>query len=92
MRKLFLLIMLFVLAACAAPDETQTNVDAVVDDADPVPTESPKAGTASRPAAVSADPITPAETAAEAGVIRDRDWTKGAADPLITIIEYGDFQ
>ena len=84
--------MLFVLAACAAPDETETNADAVVDDSGTASTESPKAGTESRPAAISAEPITPAETAAEAGVIRDRDWTKGAADPLITIIEYGDFQ
>ncbi len=92
MRKLFLLFMLLVLVACAAPDETKTGEETVVDDAGAVSSDSSKAETASRPAAVSADPISPAETAAEAGVIRDRDWTKGAADPLITIIEYGDFQ
>ncbi len=36
--------------------------------------------------------IQPETDPAVAGVIRDRDWTKGADDPLVTIIEYGDFQ
>jgi hypothetical protein len=44
------------------------------------------------PVEVSGDPITVANSPQEAGVVRDRDWSKGAEDPLVTIIEYGDFQ
>ncbi|MCA9949236.1 MAG: hypothetical protein KDE48_06310 [Anaerolineales bacterium] len=33
-----------------------------------------------------------ATTPEEAGRVRDRDWVKGATDPKVTIIEYGDFQ
>ena len=34
----------------------------------------------------------PATTVEEASIVRDRDWTKGTDDPLVSIIEYGDFQ
>lgn len=34
----------------------------------------------------------PATTVAEASIVRDRDWVKGTDDPLVAIIEYGDFQ
>ena len=36
--------------------------------------------------------FSPATTVAEAAVVREQDQVLGAADPLITIIEYGDFQ
>ncbi len=36
--------------------------------------------------------ITPATTPAEAAQVRPQDWAIGANDPLVTIIEYGDFQ
>lgn len=36
--------------------------------------------------------FTPAETVTEAAALRDHDHTHGAADPVVTIIEYGDFQ
>jgi hypothetical protein len=95
MRKIWLLPFLFLLVACAsgggAPSETQQNAES----------ESPKAAEESVNESVSMDNA-PAETLnneiaigenpVTAGVIRDRDWTKGAEDPLVTIIEYGDFQ
>ena len=34
----------------------------------------------------------PATTVEEASIVRDRDWVKGTDDPLVAIIEYGDFQ
>lgn len=36
--------------------------------------------------------FSPATTVAEAAVVREQDQVLGAADPLVTIIEYGDFQ
>ena len=34
----------------------------------------------------------PATTAEEANIVREVDYFKGAEEPLVTIIEYGDFQ
>jgi uncharacterized protein YcfL len=91
MRKFVtLFFMLILLAGCGAPDAVETVDEPLVENSD-VPLESEPEST-SEVEAVSADAITPAVTAAEAGILRDRDWTKGAEDPLITIIEYGDFQ
>lgn len=39
-----------------------------------------------------AQPIQPSTDPVVAGEIRARDWTKGADDPAVVIIEYGDFQ
>ena len=36
--------------------------------------------------------FSPAATVAEAAVVREHDQVRGAASPLVTIIEYGDFQ
>jgi hypothetical protein len=36
--------------------------------------------------------FTPATNVAEAAQLRPDDHTHGAADPVVTIIEYGDFQ
>ncbi len=90
MRKLLLLPLLMLLVACGAPAAPVTLDQPAEEDAEP--TAVSEAASESQAATVSADPITPAKTAAEAGAIRDRDWTKGADDPLITIVEYGDFQ
>lgn len=38
------------------------------------------------------DDFSPARTVEEAAVVREQDWYKGAADPVVVIIEYGDFQ
>jgi hypothetical protein len=42
--------------------------------------------------AVSPISFTAAQSVAEAASLRDHDHTHGAADPVVTIIEYGDFQ
>lgn len=102
MKKILLLLTaLLVLAACASP-ETAVLPEAAV--AEPV-TETAVA-VAEEPAETdgNTDPVEqeereqeetavfPATTVAEASIVRDRDWQKGAADPAVTIIEYGDFQ
>jgi len=89
MRKLLLLFLLLFLVACGASEATESSGEA---DEGSESKAAPEAKPKSQTAAVSADPIAPGETAAEAGIIRDRDWSKGAEDPMITIIEYGDFQ
>ena len=90
MRKLLLIPLLLLLVACGAPATSVTSDQPAGEDAEP--TTVSEAPPESQAEMVSGDSITPAKTAAEAGVIRDRDWTKGAEDPLITIVEYGDFQ
>jgi hypothetical protein len=90
MRKFLLLPLLLLLVACGASTEPATEDQPAEEDA--VPTTVSEAAPESQAETLSADPITPAKTPAEAGVIRDRDWAKGAEDPLITIVEYGDFQ
>ena len=90
MRNLLLIPLLLFLVACGAQETADTVDEEDAGSAKPTTVSEPAAE--SQPPAVSADPITPGKTAAEAGIIRDRDWTKGAEDPLITIVEYGDFQ
>jgi uncharacterized protein YcfL len=90
MRKLLLLPLILLLVACGAPAASVTLDQPAEEDAEP--TAVSEEASESQAEMVSGDSITPAKTAAEAGAIRDRDWTKGAEDPLITIIEYGDFQ
>lgn len=91
MRKFVILIfMLILLTACGAPEAIEPVEDPLVENSD-APIDSEPVSK-SEVESVSSDAITPARTAAEAGILRDRDWTKGAEDPLITIIEYGDFQ
>ena len=90
MRKLLLIPLLLLLVACGASADPAAEDQPAEEDAEQ--TTVSEAAPESQAETVSADPITPAKTAAEAGAIRDRDWTKGAEDPLITIVEYGDFQ
>jgi hypothetical protein len=91
MRKLLLIPLLFLLlVACGASEEAEPAGEAPEDNSGPA--DVAESEVENEAPSVSADSISPAETVAEAGVIRDRDWTKGAEDPLITIIEYGDFQ
>lgn len=90
MRRLLLLPLLLLLAACGASEAADTKDEPADENA--APTVVSETVTDDQSASLSADTITPAKTAVEAGVIRDRDWSKGPEDPLITIIEYGDFQ
>ncbi len=43
-------------------------------------------------AVTSSDPLFPASNIADASIIRSTDHVVGAVEPLISIIEYGDFQ
>jgi len=90
MRKLLLLPLLLLLVACGAPEVAETIDEPAEENAEPAAVS--EAAAEDQPAAQSGDSSIPAKTAAEAGAIRDRDWTMGAEDPLVTIIEYGDFQ
>jgi hypothetical protein len=85
MRRLVFLLFLLLLTACGAAVAPQ--------DAAPQTEEAMTAEGGMSGAAVKAEAgFTPATTAAAAGVVRSQDWTKGAPDAVITIIEYGDFQ
>lgn len=90
MRKIWLLPFLFLLVACGtgggAPTESQQSAGSD----NPVSEAGESSDTASAQSLDNA--ITIGKNPAEAGVIRDRDWTKGSDDPIVTIIEYGDFQ
>jgi PBP1b-binding outer membrane lipoprotein LpoB len=101
-RIILLLAIVLVLAACGPSVSSET---AVIVPAEPVqsaqtetavPAAQPTVETESEPAAdsieVAAIPGFPATTVAEASIVRDRDWTQGTADPIVAIIEYGDFQ
>ncbi len=101
MRKIWLLSILFLLAACqaggGAPTESQTNTEPETDES--TTTSDSASGSDSEDAPVVVAPsnplnndITIGENPAQASVVRARDWTKGAEEPLVTIIEYGDFQ
>lgn len=79
MRKILLLPLLLLLAACAAAAPT----------AQPAPVEEQATPEITEDTAVSAAGATTPEQAA---VVRDTDWVKGAAEPVVSIIEYGDFQ
>lgn len=83
----FSLLFLLVLAACGAA-EPETAVSPPTNDdqptAQPSATNSATADTAAN--------FTPAASVAEAAKIRAVDQTHGASVPLVTIIEYGDFQ
>ncbi len=80
-RVIWLLFGVLFLAACGAA----------------TPSASPNATAVSPTAAPStADQAAPTQdltvTLEEASIVRERDWVKGATVPVVTIIEYGDFQ
>lgn len=105
MKRLYLLCLLLVLAACGQSGEvTQIATTESLEPTSPpaaptevVPTASEAPTTAIATSEVAgealATPIAQVTTSlSEAGEIRDRDWVKGATEPSITFIEYGDFQ
>ena len=108
MKKILLLLLLLFAVACGGPEAPVTEAtdsdepeasatavedtdaeDAVVED---TATEDASAGAVSHPSSPTPDDFTPASTPAEAGEVRDFDHIKGATDPAVTIIEYGDYQ
>ncbi len=93
MKKLLSIILLLFLAACASAETTAPAVSTA-------PPEPETAVSPPSPAANANDTALqsgviagfPAKDAAEASIVRERDWKKGAEEPAVTIIEYGDFQ
>lgn len=92
MKRFLLLVLLFLLAACgsATPATTETDEPAAVDDT-AVSTE-PDTPAVSSGDVEAVAAITPATTIAEAAEIRPQDHVKGATEPKVVILEYGDFQ
>ena len=80
MKRVFLLFLLF-LAACGG-----TEPDTAVS---PTGEDSPIQANTGGDTAVT---FAPAVTVDEAAQLREFDQTHGAAEPVVTIIEYGDFQ
>jgi hypothetical protein len=108
MRKpLCLLFVLFLLISCGPsggdpatdnPETTATQIsidtETAVAPAVPEPTTAPVL-TADATAVAQDEYLatySPATSVAEAAVVREQDWVRGASEPLITVIEYGDFQ
>lgn len=87
MKKIGLLIsllLLMVLAACGGAAVEQLPISDATDDPEAPAAVGDNAGATSEDTAD--------VTESDPRQVRDRDWTKGATDPLITVIEYGDFQ
>ncbi len=96
MKKLFLLLMVGLLTACGqSVGVREPGVDNAQDTAvaTTVPTP-PEDGANNADLEPTNDTIQypVAGSIAEAAQLRDSDQTKGAVDPLVTIIEYSDFQ
>jgi hypothetical protein len=99
MKKAIWLLLLTTLLACgSATTEVQpTEIDLEEDTAVPNTevTAETNDNTESQPLVLLPDAVedfSPAKSVAEAAVIREQDWSKGAVDPVVVIIEYGDFQ
>jgi hypothetical protein len=85
----FSFLLLLALTACGGAElETTTAVSPLANTDDPLsnPAESTSA------TAVAAQEFTPTENFTEATKLRELDHTHGAEEPVVTIIEYGDFQ
>ena len=101
MKKILLLLLLLFAVACGGPeapvteatdtDEPETAVSTPTTAVEEAATAETIAIADTSSSSTHAD-YTPASTPAEAGIVRDFDQVKGAADPVVTIIEYGDYQ
>ena len=72
-------------------EDTEDIAETDADDETAV-AEATEAESSPLPAAANFDGFAPASTVEEAAIIREQDWRKGATDPSVVIIEYGDFQ
>lgn len=79
---LLALLSFLLLAACSGGTAVST----------PESTAQPPAATGGDTAVSAATSFTPAANVDEAAVLRADDHTHGAAEPIVAIIEYGDFQ
>jgi len=90
MRKIWLVPLLLLLAACgatASPTAAPANSENFAAE-----TPAEAADTAVTQSSESPAEVAPSSSPAAAAVVRDQDWTKGPDDPVVSIIEYGDFQ
>lgn len=86
MKRLFWLLMsVLFLAACGASESAISPATAVS------PTDAPASTNVPAPTVASSD-ASLANPLDVASIIRESDWVRGAAEPIVTIIEYGDFQ
>lgn len=100
MRKLLLLPLLLLLAACGsatAPDvitapENTGSDEAAVEENTSGDAASEEIATGSEASQDGKSSVATGATPQEASIVREQDYTKGTDDPTITIIEYGDFQ
>ncbi|WP_420631287.1 hypothetical protein [Candidatus Leptofilum sp.] len=98
MKKAVWLLVLLTLMACGpsttelAPPETNANNDTAVSTTNETADTNETFSNPSLPAATNLDGFVPANSMEQAIQAREQDWGKGAADPLVVIIEYGDFQ
>lgn len=96
MKKLFVLLLVGLLVACGqSVREREAEMAGVLATAvvSTAPAAAPETNEAANPEPADESAGSPiAATVAEAAQVRSSDQTKGAADPLITIIEYSDFQ
>ena len=97
MKKILLLLVLLLAVACGGPEAPAAeSTDAEESETAVSTTDTAAEDTAPEDAANASSPatadFTPASTPAEAGAVRDFDHIKGATDPAVTIIEYGDYQ
>lgn len=79
----------------AAVSDTNEDAEEVVEEDEAEAPADNSAETETSPAMVAAtnfEDFAPASTVEEAATIREQDWRKGAAEPSVVIIEYGDFQ
>jgi hypothetical protein len=103
MKKFVLLFAIALLLVACGSTSTETAVSVpeeperpVTDSTEDEPAVESETETESEPGSETTEEVAisgfPATTVAEASIVRDRDWVKGTDDPLVAIIEYGDFQ
>ena len=106
MKKAFWLLLLATLLACGpttVDPSVNTNTDEEVEEETAVSNtedaaeaeandESAETTAPVLAAATNFDSFSPTSTVEEAAIVREQDWRKGAAEPAVVIIEYGDFQ
>jgi hypothetical protein len=99
MRKLILLPLMLLLVACGSattPEVTtapeDTGGEAAVEDNTTGDAGSEEIASADGAPQDGKSSVATGATPQEASIVREQDYTKGADDPTVTIIEYGDFQ
>lgn len=94
-RLLLLLLLILLLVACGSAAETGETTNTDNDNAAPAETsgtETEEETNDEATAQTGPGAVTTGSNLEEASIIREQDHVKGAEEPTVTIIEYGDFQ